>query len=66
MTNLIVSKKIIIFGILCNSLERRRRWSGSSKGMSVDEADGTLLEDEDDDAAEDPKLKVRRTKLNNL
>ena len=37
--------------------ERRRRWSGSTKAVSIDETDeGT--EQEDESLVEDPKLKV--------
>lgn len=37
--------------------ERRRRWSGSNKAVSIDETDeGT--EQEDESLVEDPKLKV--------
>ena len=41
-----------------NPPERRRRWSGSSKGVSVDETDHENLEEEQDEMIEDPKLKV--------
>lgn len=42
---------------LADVSERRRRWSGSNKAVSIDETDeGTELEDES--MVEDPKLKV--------
>lgn len=43
--------------------ERRRRWSGSNKAVSIDETDeGT--EQEDESFVEDPKLKVSISVLN--
>lgn len=44
---------------LADVSERRRRWSGSTKAVSIDETDeGTEIEDSEA-MVEDPKLKVR-------
>lgn len=45
--------------------ERRRRWSGSNKAVSIDETDeGT--EQEDDSLVEDPKLKREEVELSKI
>ncbi|XP_071524955.1 actin-binding LIM protein 3-like isoform X18 [Panulirus ornatus] len=45
--------------------ERRRRWSGSNKAVSIDETDeGTELED--DSMTEDPKLKREEVELSKI
>lgn len=44
---------------LADVSERRRRWSGSTKAVSIDETDeGTEIEDTET-PVEDPKLKVK-------
>ncbi|KAK7017131.1 hypothetical protein SK128_012258 [Halocaridina rubra] len=47
--------------------ERRRRWSGSTKAVSIDETDeATELEDDDTLVVEDPKLKKEEAELSKI